>query len=61
LGVAKVAKKVTAAAAGEKSRIEGQGEADRTLAIGTANAQATDALEKLKEEAPKTSRGNGQQ
>jgi hypothetical protein len=118
--------KVTAAAVGEKSRFEGQGEADRTLAIGTANAQATklsvdayggpeyrlaeqnfsrfadaltkinqplapqflmsgahgqennggliptamlssmfgrmmpDALEKLKEEAPKSSRGNGQ-
>jgi len=33
--------KVTAAAAGERSRLEGQGEADRTLAIGTANAQAT--------------------
>jgi uncharacterized membrane protein YqiK len=33
--------KVTAAAIGEKSRLEGQGEADRTLAIGTANAQAT--------------------
>jgi uncharacterized membrane protein YqiK len=33
--------KVTAAAVGEKSRLEGQGEADRTLAIGTANAQAT--------------------
>ena len=33
--------KVTAAASGEKSRLEGQGEADRTLAIGTANAQAT--------------------
>src|SRR5690348_1388670 len=33
--------KVTAAASGEKSRLEGQGEADRTLAIGSANAQAT--------------------
>jgi len=33
--------KVTAAASGEKSRLEGQGEADRTLAIGTASAQAT--------------------
>jgi uncharacterized membrane protein YqiK len=33
--------KVTAAAIGEKSRLEGQGEADRVLAIGTANAQAT--------------------
>jgi uncharacterized membrane protein YqiK len=33
--------KVTAAAVGEKSRLEGQGEADRALAIGTANAQAT--------------------
>jgi uncharacterized membrane protein YqiK len=33
--------KVTAAAVGEKSRLEGQGEADRTLAIGTASAQAT--------------------
>jgi uncharacterized membrane protein YqiK len=33
--------KVTAAAVGEKSRLEGQGEADRTVAIGTANAQAT--------------------
>jgi hypothetical protein len=33
--------KVTAAAIGEKSRLEGQGEADRTLAVGTANAQAT--------------------
>ena len=31
--------KVTAAAVGEKSRLEGQGEADRTLAI--SNAQAT--------------------
>src|SRR5579871_746615 len=33
--------KVTAAAAGEKSRLEGQGEADRVLAVGTANAQST--------------------
>jgi uncharacterized membrane protein YqiK len=33
--------KVTAAAVGEKSRLEGQGEADRVLAIGTANAQST--------------------
>jgi uncharacterized membrane protein YqiK len=33
--------KVTAAAVGEKSRLEGQGEADRTLAIGTATAQST--------------------
>jgi uncharacterized membrane protein YqiK len=33
--------KVTAAAAGERARLEGQGEADRVLAIGTANAQAT--------------------
>jgi uncharacterized membrane protein YqiK len=33
--------KVTAAAVGEKSRLEGQGEADRVLAVGTANAQAT--------------------
>src|ERR1700742_1090359 len=33
--------KVTAAANGEKSRLEGQGEADRTLAIGTATAQST--------------------
>jgi len=33
--------KVTAAASGEKSRLEGQGEADRTLAIGTAAAQST--------------------
>ncbi len=33
--------KVTAAAVGERSRLEGQGEADRTLAIGTANAQST--------------------
>src|SRR5580658_7047803 len=33
--------KVTAAAAGERSRLEGQGEADRTLAIGTATAQST--------------------
>src|SRR4029077_16426076 len=34
-------RKVTAAAVGERSRLEGQGEADRALAIGTANAQAT--------------------
>jgi len=33
--------KVTAAAAGERARLEGQGEADKVLAIGTANAQAT--------------------
>jgi uncharacterized membrane protein YqiK len=33
--------KVTAAAVGEKSRLEGQGEADKTLAIGSAAAQAT--------------------
>src|SRR6201996_7662135 len=33
--------KVTAAAAGERARLEGQGEADRALAIGAANAQAT--------------------
>ncbi len=33
--------KVTAAAIGEKSRLEGQGEADRTLAIGTASARST--------------------
>jgi uncharacterized membrane protein YqiK len=33
--------KVTAEAAGERSRLEGKGEADRALAIGTANAQAT--------------------
>jgi uncharacterized membrane protein YqiK len=33
--------KVTAAAAGERARLEGQGEADRTLAIGAATAQAT--------------------
>jgi uncharacterized membrane protein YqiK len=33
--------KVTAAASGEKSRLEGQGEADRVLAVGAANAQAT--------------------
>jgi uncharacterized membrane protein YqiK len=33
--------KVTAAAIGEKSRLEGQGEADRALAVGTASAQAT--------------------
>jgi uncharacterized membrane protein YqiK len=34
-------RKVTAAAVGEQSRLEGQGEADRVLAVGTANAQAT--------------------
>src|ERR1700758_3974762 len=34
-------RKVTAAAVGEKSRLEGQGEADRVLAVGAANAQAT--------------------
>lgn len=34
-------RKVTAAAVGEQSRLEGQGEADRVLAIGAANAQAT--------------------
>jgi hypothetical protein len=33
--------KVTAEAVGQQSRLEGQGEADRALAIGTANAQAT--------------------
>ncbi|WP_315838518.1 SPFH domain-containing protein [Bradyrhizobium prioriisuperbiae] len=33
--------KVTAAAAGERARLEGQGKADKALAIGTANAQAT--------------------
>jgi uncharacterized membrane protein YqiK len=33
--------RVTAAAAGERARLEGQGEADRVLAIGTANAQST--------------------
>ena len=33
--------KVTAAAVGERSRLEGQGEADKALAIGTANARAT--------------------
>jgi uncharacterized membrane protein YqiK len=33
--------KVTAAAVGEKSRLEGRGEADRTLSIGTATAQST--------------------
>ena len=32
---------MTAGASGEKSRLEGQGEADRVLAVGTANAQAT--------------------
>lgn len=34
-------RKVTAAAVGQQSRLEGQGEADRVLAVGTANAQAT--------------------
>jgi uncharacterized membrane protein YqiK len=34
-------RKVTAAAVGEQSRLEGQGEADRVLAVGTATAQAT--------------------
>ncbi len=34
-------RKVTAAAVGEQSRFEGQGEADRVLAVGAANAQAT--------------------
>jgi len=34
-------RKVTAAAVGAQSRLEGQGEADRVLAIGAANAQAT--------------------
>ena len=34
-------RKVTAAAVGEQSRLEGQGEADRVLAVGRANAQAT--------------------
>lgn len=33
--------KVTAAAAGERARLEGQGEADKVLAIGAANAQST--------------------
>ena len=33
--------KVTAEAVGEKSRLEGRGEADRTLAIGGATAQST--------------------
>lgn len=33
--------KVTAAAMGEQARLEGKGEADRVLAIGTANAQST--------------------
>src|SRR5271168_4627337 len=33
--------KVTAAAVGEQSRLEGQGEADRVLAVGAATAQAT--------------------
>ena len=34
-------RKVTAAAVGEQSRLEGQGDADRVLAVGAANAQAT--------------------
>ena len=34
-------RKVTAAAVGEQSRLEGQGEADRALAVGAASAQAT--------------------
>ncbi|MBX9826857.1 MAG: flotillin family protein [Xanthobacteraceae bacterium] len=34
-------RKVTAAAVGEQSRLEGQGEADKISAIGAANAQAT--------------------
>jgi uncharacterized membrane protein YqiK len=34
-------RKITAEAVGEQSRLEGQGEADRVLAVGTANAQAT--------------------
>jgi len=34
-------RKVTAAAVGEQSRLEGQGEADRVLAVGAATAQAT--------------------
>ncbi|WP_315807037.1 MULTISPECIES: SPFH domain-containing protein [unclassified Bradyrhizobium] len=34
-------RKVTAAAVGEQSRLEGQGEADRVLAVGAANAKAT--------------------
>src|SRR5437667_121127 len=33
--------KFLAAAVGEQSRLEGQGEADRVLAVGAANAQAT--------------------
>jgi len=33
--------KVTAEAVGQQSRLEGQGEADRALAVGTANARAT--------------------
>jgi len=39
--------KVTAAASGEKSRLEGQGEADRVLAVGAANAQATSSRRRL--------------
>src|ERR1700742_3779812 len=34
-------RKVTPPAVGEQSRLEGQGEADRVLAVGAANAQAT--------------------
>ena len=34
-------RKVTAAAVGEQSRLEGQGEADRALSVGAASAQAT--------------------
>ncbi|HEY4141661.1 MAG TPA: SPFH domain-containing protein [Pseudolabrys sp.] len=34
-------RKVTAAAVGEQSRLEGQGEADKVLAVGTANARST--------------------
>jgi uncharacterized membrane protein YqiK len=34
-------RKVTAAAVGEQSRLEGKGEADRVLAVGAATAQAT--------------------
>jgi hypothetical protein len=37
----KQAVKVTAAAVGEKSRLEDRGKADRTLAIGSATAQST--------------------
>src|SRR6202000_557243 len=34
-------RKVTAAAVGEQSRLQGQGEAARVLAVGAPNAQAT--------------------